>query len=60
MKTRVKALISVLVGVLAIMALVIPRFTGPTEFHVTNQPQVAFEKAKESGKPTFLEFYAKW
>jgi len=60
MKTKFKVLILVLVGVLAIMALVIPRFYGPSEFQVTNQPQVAFDAAQKSGKPIFLEFYGKW
>jgi len=42
------------------MALLIPRYTGPSEFHVTNQPMVAFQDAQNSDKPIFLEFYAKW
>lgn len=60
MKTKVKVLILVFVSVLSVMALVIPRFYGLSEFHVTNRPQVAFEDAQKSGKPIFLEFYAKW
>lgn len=60
MKTRFKVLILVMVGVLGIMALVIPKLTRKNEFHVTDQPKVAFENTKESGKPIFLEFYAKW
>ncbi|KUO71908.1 MAG: hypothetical protein APF81_07615 [Desulfosporosinus sp. BRH_c37] len=60
MKTKVKVLILILVGVLSILALVIPRSYSSSEFQVTKRPQVAFEDAKKSGKPIFLEFYAKW
>ncbi|MDQ7093127.1 hypothetical protein REC12_05955 [Desulfosporosinus sp. PR] len=60
MKTKLKVLILVLVSALALMALVIPGFAGKPEFHTTNQPQVALAAAKKSGKPIFLEFYAKW
>ena len=42
------------------MALIIPRYNNSSEFHVTSSPLVAFEEAQKSGKPIFLEFYAKW
>jgi len=60
MKTKTKILILIGVALLSIMAIVIPRFTGPSEFQVTNQPLVAFQAAQKSGKPIFLEFYGKW
>ena len=60
MKTKTKVLILLAVSVLSMMALVMPRFSGPSEFHVTNQPLVAFQEAQKSGQPIFLEFYAKW
>ena len=60
MKTKVKILILIGVALLSMMALVIPRYSTPSEFHVTNQPLVAFQEAQKSGKPIFLEFYAKW
>jgi len=60
MKTKTKLLMILLVGILSIMALVIPRYTSPSKFQVTNQPLVAFQEAQKSGKPIFLEFYAKW
>ncbi|HBW35003.1 MAG: hypothetical protein VR66_04570 [Peptococcaceae bacterium BRH_c23] len=60
MKKNTKMLMILTVVVLSIMALAIPRFTGPSEFQVTNQSLVAFEEAQKSGKPIFLEFYAKW
>lgn len=60
MKAKTKVLIILIVAILSMMALVIPRYTSPSEFHVTNQPLVAFEEAQKSGKPIFLEFYAKW
>ena len=60
MKAKTKILILIAVALLSIMAIVIPRFTGPSEFQVTNQPLVAFQAAQKSGKPIFLEFYAKW
>ncbi|WP_407313343.1 hypothetical protein [Desulfosporosinus sp. SB140] len=60
MKTKVKVLILLLVSVLSMMALLVPRFSGSTEFTPANRPQIAFEDAKKSGKPIFLEFYAKW
>jgi len=60
MKTKPKVLILIAVALLSILAMVIPRFTGPSEFQVTNQPLVTFEQAQKSGKPIFLEFYAKW
>lgn len=60
MKTKTRVLILITVAILSIMAMVIPRFAGPSEFQVTNQPLVAFEAAQKSAKPIFLEFYAKW
>jgi len=60
MKTKAKILILITVALLSIMAMLTPRFSGPSEFHVTNQPLVAFQEAQKSGKPIFLEFYAKW
>lgn len=60
MRTKTRVLILITVAVLSIMAMVMPRFTGPSEFQVTNQPLVAFEAAQKSGKPIFLKFYAKW
>lgn len=60
MKTKTKVFMILTVVILSIMALVIPRYTSPSEFHVTNQPLVAFQEAQKSGKPIFLEFYAKW
>lgn len=60
MKTNTKVLMLLTVAILSIMALVIPRYTNPSEFHVTKQPLVAFQEAQKSGKPIFLEFYAKW
>ena len=60
MKAKTRVLILITVAILSIMAMVIPRFAGPSEFQVTNQPLVAFEAAQKSGKPIFLEFYAKW
>ena len=60
MKKKIKVLIILTVAILSVMALVIPRYTNPSEFHVTNQPLVAFQEAQKSGKPIFLEFYAKW
>lgn len=60
MKTKMKAFIILTVAIFSLMALVIPRYTSPSEFNVTKQPLVAFEEAKMSGKPIFLEFYAKW
>jgi len=60
MKTKAKILILIAVALLSIMAMIIPRFKGPSEFQVTSQPLVAFEAAQKSGKPIFLEFYAKW
>ena len=60
MKTKSRVLILITVAVLSIMAIVIPRFSGPSEFQVTNQPLVAFQAAQKSSKPIFLEFYAKW
>ena len=60
MKTKMKVFIILTVAILSLLALVIPRYTNPSEFHVTNQPLVAFEEAQLSGKPIFLDFYAKW
>lgn len=60
MKTKTKVLMLLMVGILSIMALVIPRYISASQFHVTNQPLIAFEEAQKSGKPIFLEFYAKW
>lgn len=60
MKTKTKVLIILTVAILSIMALIIPRYSSPSEFHPTNQPMVAFQDAQKSGKLTFLEFYAKW
>jgi cytochrome c-type biogenesis protein len=60
MKTKTKVLIMLTVAILSILALVIPRYTSQSKFHVTNKPLVAFQEAQKSGKPIFLEFYAKW
>ena len=60
MKNKTKVLIFLTVAILSVMALVIPRYTSPSEFQVTKQPLVAFEEAQKSGKPIFLEFYATW
>lgn len=60
MKTKIKVIILLSVAILSVMALVIPRYTTPSQFTVTNQPLVAFEQAEKSGQPIFLEFYAKW
>lgn len=60
MKIKTKVLILLAVALLSTMAMVIPRVTGPSEFQVTNQPLVAYEAAQKSGRPIFLEFYAKW
>jgi len=60
MKTKTKVLIILTVTILSMMALVIPRYTSPSEFKVTNQPMVAFQGAQKSGQPIFLEFYAEW
>lgn len=60
MKTKNKVLIILTVIILSMMALVIPRYTSLSEFHVTNQPLVAFQEAQKSGDPIFLEFYADW
>jgi len=60
MKTKTRVLIIITVAVLSIIAMVIPSFTGPSKFQITNQPLVAFEAAQKSGKPIVLEFYAKW
>ena len=51
MKTKSRVLILITVAVLSIMAIVIPRFSGPSEFQVTNQPLVAFQAAQKSSKP---------
>lgn len=60
MKTKTKVVIILTVAILSMLALVIPRYSGPTEFRAANQPTVAFQDAQKSGKPIFLEFYAKW
>jgi len=60
MKTKIKVLILIGVALLSVMAWVIPRYTNPSEFHVTNQPLVAYQEAQKLDKPIFLEFYAKW
>jgi len=60
MKTKLKVLIVITVTILSLMALIIPRYAKPSEFHVTNQPMVTFQEAQKSGQPIFLEFYAKW
>ncbi len=60
MKTKMKVFIILTVAILSIFALVIPRYTSPSEFHTTKQPLIAFEEAQKSGKPIFMEFYAKW
>lgn len=60
MKTNNKVLILLTISILSLMALIIPRVSAPSEFHVTKEPLTAFQEAQKSGKPTFLEFYAKW
>lgn len=60
MQTKNKVLILLSVAILSLMALVLPRYTSPSEFHTTNQPLVAFQEAQKSGQPIFLEFYAEW
>ncbi|MBC2723611.1 MAG: hypothetical protein HGJ98_18330 [Desulfosporosinus sp.] len=60
MKTKNKVLIALIVTLLSLIALAIPRYTSPSEFHATKQPMVAFQEAQKSGQPVFLEFYAKW
>lgn len=60
MKAKTKILIILLVSFLSMMALVIPRYTSPSEFQVTSQPLVAFEEAQKLDQPIFLEFYARW
>lgn len=60
MKAKTKVLIILTVAILAMMALIIPRYTSPSHFQVTNQPLVAFEEAQKLDQPIFLEFYARW
>ena len=60
MKTKLKVFIILTVAILSHIALVIPRYNSSSEFHVTSSPLVAYEEAQKSGKPIFLEFYAKW
>jgi len=60
LKQKTKAVILVIVAFLTVVALVGPQLTGPSEFQVTPNPATAFEAAKKSGQPIFLEFYAKW
>lgn len=60
MKTKNKIITILIVIFLSLIALIIPRYTNPSEFQTTNQPQTAFQEAFKSGQPIFLEFYAKW
>ncbi|MDA8235762.1 MAG: hypothetical protein M0Z31_13375 [Clostridia bacterium] len=60
MDKKLKSGILAVVVVLALAAMIIPRFLGTTEFKVTPHPATAFETARKTGQPIFLEFYAKW
>ncbi|MHB8171492.1 MAG: hypothetical protein ACYDG6_08115 [Thermincolia bacterium] len=60
MDKRLKNILLAVIGILALAAMIVPRFIGPSEFKVTPNPATAFESARKSGQPIFLEFYAKW
>ena len=56
-------LLAVLVIVIAFILLAPQLGLKPaaiSQFAVTPEPAVALDKAEKSGKPVFLEFYAKW
>jgi thiol:disulfide interchange protein len=61
-KYRVLLLVGLIAAVFLIMAA--PRLglvpQSVQEFAVTPQPADAYARAEKSGKPVFLEFYAKW